>query len=630
MWSPLTRERLQALVELARSGLLAGFLAVLVAPTPVSAHAEVLRARPGMGEQLLTAPREVIVDYTEGVQLIQTAVVDSEGRRVDGAPGRVRPDARTIVEIPLTEGLADGIYTVRWQALADDGHTTRGAFFFVVGPEPLTRDRVLRLLAESGTAEVGSVGPLEASGRGLLFLALMVLVGVPVVVAVVIGPVARIQRGEQTASQKAMRRLLAAAAMVLLLAATLIALSQAASQRTDLSMASLVTFATTTLGQACLARLALGVGLLVVLGLVNEPRLWMLTAMIAGVLGQLTLSVTSHTASSIQGIGAVATDLGHLIGGALWGGGLVGLALLVPIALRGLDPPGAVSSASAVIQRFSALAIAGLGLAVAPGLLLAAWHVPSPTALLATLYGAVLGTKTVLVLLAVGLGGLNRLVILRRIAGPARPGAPAMGNAAAVPAFVAAVRGELLLVIAILFLSGVLTSVATANVAATQQVAREPLMLREVVRDIEVRLTMRPNQVGLNVFDVTFHREGRRIDQVTDVALLLRLPAEELQLPQLRLEPIEPGGFSGLGSFTLPGQWQLRVSGDVEGRFTARSFEVPVAAEKTAPVDEPFHGGLRMAAGVVGLLASGIVLIELVRRRGTGQSGETAVAGSGP
>jgi copper transport protein len=383
---------------------------------------------------------------------------------------------------------------------------------------------------------------------------------------------------------------------------------------------SLQGFATTTLGQAWLARLALGVILLIVMGLVHQPRLWGLTAIAVGVLGQLTLSMTSHTASYIQGAGAVGSDLGHLIGGALWGGGLVGLALLLPLALRGLDPRVAVAFTAAVIRRFSALAIAGLGLAVAPGLLLAAWHVPSPAALLATLYGAVLGTKTALVLLAVGLGGINRLLMLRRIAGPAGP--PTLGNAAAIPAFVTSVRLELLLVVAVFFLSGILTSVATANVAAAQQAAREPLALSEVVRDVEVRLTMRPNQVGLNVFDVTFHREGRRLDQVTDVALLLRLPAEELQLPQLRLEPIEPGVFSGLGSFTLPGQWQLRVSGDIEGRFTARSFDVPVAAEKTVKVDEPFHVALRIAAALVGVLASGVVGFELLRRRGAARMAE--------
>jgi copper transport protein len=616
------------MVMLAGLGLLASLITFLFAPARVLAHAEVLRSRPGTGEQVLAAPREVVVDYTEGVQLVQTAVVDSDGRRVDVAPGRIRPDARTIVDIPLLEGLADGIYTVRWQALADDGHTTRGAFFFVVGPEPLTRDRFLRLLAESGTAEVGGGGPLESLGRGLLFVALMVLVGVPVVVALVIAPVAQAHGAERGATEHAMRRMLATAAAILVLASTLIALSQVASQGAAVSLESLMGFATTTLGQAWLARLALGVVLLLVVGLVSQPRLWMLAAMAAGVLGQLTLSATSHTASYVQGAGAVASDLGHLVGGGLWGGGLVGLALLLPIALRGLDARRTVSMASAVIQRFSALALAGLGIAVGTGLLLAAWHVPSPAALVATLYGAVLGTKTVLVLLAVGLGGLNRLVMLRRIAGSAGTGPPAVGNVAAVPTFLTSVRVELLLVVAVFFLTGILTSIPTANVAAAQQAAREPLILNEAVRDIEVRLTMRPNQVGLNVFDVSFFRDGRRLDQVTDVALLLRLPAEELQLPQLRLEPIEPGVFSGLGSFTLPGQWQLRVSGDVEGRFTARSFEVPVAAEKSVKVDEAFHAGLRTAAALIGLLASGIVVFELIRRRGVARIAENVAVRS--
>ena len=81
----------------------------------------------------------------------------------------------------------------------------------------------------------------------------------------------------------------------------------------------------------------------------------------------------------------------HLFGGAIWIGGLTGLLLLalpggVPAAERG-------AFWSAVIRRFSAVAMSSVAAIALSGLFLYWEHVDGPGQLLTTMYGRVLGVK---------------------------------------------------------------------------------------------------------------------------------------------------------------------------------------------------------------------------------------------
>ncbi len=104
----------------------------------------------------------------------------------------------------------------------------------------------------------------------------------------------------------------------------------------------------------------------------------------------------------------------HLLGGAIWLGGLVAM-LLVLI-------PGAVPRAersrfwATVIRRFSAIAMSCVAAIVLSGLFLYWEHVDGPTQLLSTMYGRVLGLKIVLVAVLIALGALNQFWLHPRIA----------------------------------------------------------------------------------------------------------------------------------------------------------------------------------------------------------------------
>lgn len=141
----------------------------------------------------------------------------------------------------------------------------------------------------------------------------------------------------------------------------------------------------------------------------------------------------------------------HLLGGAIWLGGLGGLLLL---AL-----PGAVSAAdrgafwSTAIRRFSAVAMGSVAAIALSGLFLYWEHVDGPRQLLTTMYGRVLGVKILIFgsLLLLGMANqfwLHPRIEALRAAGDTRPLRTVL-----VRRFPALVAAEFLLVAAVLFVA---------------------------------------------------------------------------------------------------------------------------------------------------------------------------------
>jgi putative copper export protein len=137
----------------------------------------------------------------------------------------------------------------------------------------------------------------------------------------------------------------------------------------------------------------------------------------------------------------------HLIGGAVWVGGLIGLVLL---AVRsGLDS----GFWSAAIRRFAAAAMGCVAAISLSGLYLYWSHVDGPTQLLTTMYGRVLGVKIVLFGSLLVLGAVNQFWLHPRIdalraAGDDRPLRTILARR-----FPAVVGVEVALILAVLFVA---------------------------------------------------------------------------------------------------------------------------------------------------------------------------------
>ena len=108
--------------------------ASIAAPSAASAHAFLRTATPKVGSTVATAPKEVAIDFTTGVEPAFSSIVvtDSGGSRVDrGSPHLASGDNRLAVAL---KPLPPGRYLVTWHAIATDTHRTEGTFSFTVAP----------------------------------------------------------------------------------------------------------------------------------------------------------------------------------------------------------------------------------------------------------------------------------------------------------------------------------------------------------------------------------------------------------------------------------------------------------------------------------------------------------------
>ena len=109
-------------------------VAATAAPHGASAHAFLKTASPAVGSMIKTAPTEVRIDFTEGVEpeFSNITVMDAHGTQVsDGRPHLEGGDTHLAIEL---KPLAPGRYTVSWHATATDTHRTQGSFAFTVAP----------------------------------------------------------------------------------------------------------------------------------------------------------------------------------------------------------------------------------------------------------------------------------------------------------------------------------------------------------------------------------------------------------------------------------------------------------------------------------------------------------------
>src|SRR5271165_7271068 len=90
-------------------------LAFLLISAPAFAHAFLKEAVPAVGGAVATAPAEVTITFTEGVEpgFSKIEVQDSTGARVDAGAAHRMGDDETKLAVPLRK-LGTGTYTVVW------------------------------------------------------------------------------------------------------------------------------------------------------------------------------------------------------------------------------------------------------------------------------------------------------------------------------------------------------------------------------------------------------------------------------------------------------------------------------------------------------------------------------------
>ena len=109
-------------------------LAALLLPAAAQAHAMLDRAMPPVGSTVSTAPKEIVLTFSEK---LEPAFSSIEVRNEAGAAmqaGKATAGAQaTQLRVPL-KPLAPGTYKVMWRVMSVDTHRTQGDFTFRVGP----------------------------------------------------------------------------------------------------------------------------------------------------------------------------------------------------------------------------------------------------------------------------------------------------------------------------------------------------------------------------------------------------------------------------------------------------------------------------------------------------------------
>ncbi|RDG38109.1 copper resistance CopC/CopD family protein [Streptomyces corynorhini] len=140
-----------------------------------SAHAALTGSTPGDGAVVATAPKDIVLSFSEQVALGDDSirVLDPDSKRVDtGKVLDLSGGGSVRYGIGLNPDLTDGTYTVAWRAVSADSHPISGAFTFSIGA-PSKNTATLPTEQAGG----GLVGTLYDIARYVSYAGYIVLVG---------------------------------------------------------------------------------------------------------------------------------------------------------------------------------------------------------------------------------------------------------------------------------------------------------------------------------------------------------------------------------------------------------------------------------------------------------------------
>ncbi|NYI78461.1 copper resistance protein CopC [Nocardioides panzhihuensis] len=376
--------------------LAAAAYAVLLSISPAQAHATLIGTDPEEGAVLEVAPETITFTFDEAVTLPPAGVTvyDAKGEEVTSEATA----SGTSMEVALANpsSLGDGTYVVAWRAVSADGHPISGSLTFAVGAPSLS------VAPPPSTEPSKATAAIHGFLQFIQYAALLLVVGLVWFRAVIVGD----HRVPDRATAR-VQRLQIVAGMVAVLALVFLAPASGALQ-SESGPGAMLTFdawSPASVGKEWLSALVGILGIAATLVLRPRPRL----AAAAGLFAIMSPALVGHSRAVVPAWLVTATDIVHLIAGALWLGGLVGLALTLPLITR----RGTV--AAEIVTRFSTLAAVSLAVLAASGVLMGWRILGSWDNLLNSTYGTLLMTKVALVVAVAVMAAGNRLLVLPRV-----------------------------------------------------------------------------------------------------------------------------------------------------------------------------------------------------------------------
>nr|WP_255672338.1 copper resistance protein CopC [Glycomyces amatae] len=517
-------------------------LLILFAPAaPAQAHAALLATDPADRAVLDTAPDEVILTFNEAVRPVDDAMLLVGGNGAEQELTAAASDTDVVVDLP---DLAEGPYYLNWRVISADSHPISGVLSFTVGtgtaPPPPAEDR----------AEPDRPWAVQAVNIAA-YLGLLLFTGYALFRAAI---------ARELAPPRPRHRLLRAAGALAVLAAALAvpvgALDLAGRPPGDLADVGAWSGTVQTGALTGLAATAVGVAL-AYLGAVRGGRPWSTPAVVAGsALALLAPVLIGHSMAFGPRWLMVAADAVHLATAAIWVGGIAGTGLVLTRLRRGHGSP---EHAAAVVARFSTWAGYGVAALGASGIAMA-WAIHRTwDSLLESDHGRALLVKLGLVAVALALAGWNRYRLV--------PSIRAADPRAGLARLRRTVRGEAVVLAAVVALTGVLVNLPPGAEPEAPPAAQEPaapvpetVSLSEALGDGGAALQGATAGTGEHTFALT----------LTDAAGLplepLEAPAVTASLPERDFGPVEAqiheygaGQYHCIVDLPLDGDWQITV-----------------------------------------------------------------------
>jgi copper transport protein len=384
-----------------RALLIAGVVA-LAAPASAFAHASIEKESPSFKQRLAASPRQVVIQFDQSVDALPRAieVLTLKGVNVAGTPRSIPAKREIVASLPR---LPKGPYTVRWQALSNDGHIVSGVYTFgvrvaappvtdAVGAQGPTRSEdLVRWLYFAGLAlAIGGIGfrllivrgPLPPRAQKRFFL----VTGIGIVTVLETGIASFLLRGEDFLQLPFSRFLYG-----------------------DLSPLA----TGTRFGQTfVIMELAFAVvSALIFLAWLTDRNAFLWIAFALGLVFVSGLSLSGHSAADAgHSLLSELADWVHLSAAMLWVGGLVQLAAVVW--------PASPELRASAFRGFSRLATVLVAVLLGAGTYLSILRLPHLHDLWTTGYGHVLLVKLGLVSLALTWGAAHHFLAVPRIERP--------------------------------------------------------------------------------------------------------------------------------------------------------------------------------------------------------------------
>lgn len=323
----------------------------------------------------------------------------------------------------------------------------------------------------------------------------------------------------------------------------------------------------------------------------DRPRALVAALLLVAVLN-VTPALGGHAAVASPAVVLVLIEIVHVAGMGAWVGGLLGLLLVLPSATRALpEGPPRTRLLAAVLLRFSPVALTAVVVLTLAGTALSLLSLTTLYDLADTAYGRALFAKIVLLLIAISLAVLQREYLvpqLERAVAAGDPAAAAEGTeprgladgpppepAVAARHVRAALRGEALLLIAVLIVTGALAGYPTPKTLADR-----PATVTRTAAGFELRMVVAPARVGRNAVRLTVRTAAGAPVEDARVRRVRALPPGRTGSSDTPVDvTITPAGPGRWSAAAVPlgarGSWKFEVELHPRGRG-------PVAA--TLPV----------------------------------------------